>query len=46
LLGDASKANKKLGWSPKYSIDALIEDMVTADFKKAKNGTIQFTEDE
>ena len=28
LLGDASKANRKLGWEPKISFDQLIEDMV------------------
>ena len=28
LLGDASKAKRKLGWEPKKSFDQLIEDMV------------------
>ena len=28
LLGDASKAKRKLGWEPKISFDQLIEDMV------------------
>jgi GDPmannose 4,6-dehydratase len=28
LLGDATKAKKKLGWEPKISFDELIEDMV------------------
>ena len=28
LLGDASKAKRKLGWDPKISFDQLIEDMV------------------
>lgn len=27
LLGDASKAKKKLGWEPKISFDQLVEDM-------------------
>jgi GDPmannose 4,6-dehydratase len=27
LLGDASKANNKLNWYPKYNIDELIKDM-------------------
>ncbi|HEX7845292.1 MAG TPA: GDP-mannose 4,6-dehydratase [Chitinophagaceae bacterium] len=31
LLGDARKAKEKLGWSPKYSLDELIKEMVTAD---------------
>ena len=28
LLGDASKAKRKLGWEPKISFDQLIEDMI------------------
>lgn len=36
LLGDASKARQKLGWSPQYTVDSLIEEMMQADFKKAK----------
>ena len=31
LLGDASKARKKLGWVPKYDLDQLIEEMVLCD---------------
>jgi len=27
LLGDASKAKKKLGWKPKTSFNQLVEDM-------------------
>lgn len=33
LLGDASKAHKKLGWKPKISLDALVEEMVQSDLK-------------
>ena len=33
LLGDASKAKNKLGWKPKYNLDALISDMITNDLK-------------
>ena len=36
LLGDASKARKKLGWKPKISIDDLIKEMIENDFKEAK----------
>jgi len=28
LIGDASKAKEKLGWSPKYDLQALVSDMV------------------
>ena len=36
LCGDASKAKKELGWSPKYDIKLLVKEMVEADFKKAR----------
>ncbi len=31
LLGDPSKANKKLGWIPEYDLDRLIMEMVASD---------------
>jgi GDPmannose 4,6-dehydratase len=31
LLGDASKARRELGWSPKASFDDLVREMVEAD---------------
>lgn len=31
LLGDASKAKKELGWSPKISFEDLIKEMIEAD---------------
>ncbi len=31
LIGDASKARKKLGWEPKYDLAALVKEMVHAD---------------
>lgn len=36
LLGDAKKAKEKLGWTPKYSVEELITEMVMSDFNKAK----------
>ena len=36
LCGDASKAKKELGWSPKYDIKSLVKEMVESDFKKAR----------
>ena len=37
LLGDASKAKKKLKWSPKISFKKLVKEMVDSDFKFAQN---------
>lgn len=39
LIGDASKANQKLGWKPKYTFEALVKEMMAADvelFRKDK----------
>jgi len=36
LLGDASKARKKLGWEPTSDIHSLIDEMVDEDLKSAK----------
>ena len=33
LLGDASKAKKKLGWQPKISFEQLVKEMVDSDLK-------------
>lgn len=37
LIGDATKANKQLGWKPKYDLISLLKEMVASDvdlFKK------------
>jgi len=36
LVGDASKARKKLGWAPKVSFEELVEMMVEADLERLK----------
>jgi len=36
LLGDASKAQRQLGWQPKVSFDELVRLMVDHDLKLAK----------
>lgn len=36
LLGDASRAKKKLGWEPEVSANELCSEMVRADLNKAK----------
>jgi len=36
LLGDAAKARKKLGWTPKVSFEQLVDMMVASDLDIAK----------
>ncbi len=36
LLGDASKAREKLGWTPKISFDELVSEMVQSDLEAAE----------
>ena len=36
LLGSAKKAQTKLGWKPKISIENLISEMILSDYKDAK----------
>jgi GDPmannose 4,6-dehydratase len=33
LIGDANKANTKLGWKPKYDLKSLVAEMVASDLK-------------
>lgn len=33
LIGDATKANTKLGWTPEYDLPALVKDMMRSDVK-------------
>ena len=37
LLGDAKKAQLKLGWKPKYSLEDLVSEMIESDKKIAQN---------
>ena len=37
LVGDPTKAKEKLGWVPKYSFNALVNDMMKSDLKLFKN---------
>jgi len=39
LLGDISKAKKKLGWRPKITFEALVKEMIEEDLKTAKSET-------
>ena len=36
LLGDSTKARKRLGWAPKTSFKELVKEMVTYDLNEAK----------
>jgi GDPmannose 4,6-dehydratase len=39
LIGDSTKAKKKLGWEPKITLEELVDDMMSSDiqlFKKEK----------
>ena len=38
LVGDATKARGSLGWSPRYSFDDLVREMVEADLEKFSKG--------
>ena len=41
LIGDASKARKRLGWQPRISFKELVADMVQSDLKLAQAGMVQ-----
>lgn len=36
LIGDATKANTKLGWTPEYDLQGLVKDMMEHDLKLMK----------
>ena len=40
LLGDATKAREKLGWSPKISFDELVAEMVESDLRVAERDAL------
>jgi GDPmannose 4,6-dehydratase len=40
LLGDASKAKEKLGWTPKTTLKELVAEMVQADYTAAKRDSL------
>jgi GDPmannose 4,6-dehydratase len=40
LLGDATKARKKLGWKPRISFDRLVKEMVAHDLDAAKRDAL------
>lgn len=40
LIGDASKAAKKLGWSPTYTLPELVKEMVQSDMELFKRNLL------
>ena len=36
LLGDASKAEQKLGWKPRINFQQLVSEMILEDYKSAQ----------
>lgn len=40
LIGDASKAYKKLGWKPTYTLPALVKEMVLSDLELFKRNLL------
>jgi GDPmannose 4,6-dehydratase len=40
LLGDASKARARLGWTPQTSFDSLVKEMVAADLQIARRDAL------
>jgi GDPmannose 4,6-dehydratase len=41
LVGDSSKARRVLGWTPRYSFQDLVREMVAADLKALSNSASQ-----
>ena len=40
LLGDASKARKKLGWKPKIKFEELVTEMVRTDLDSSERDSL------
>jgi len=40
LLGDATKAKTKLGWTPKITLAELVREMVASDFDAARRDNL------
>ena len=40
LLGDATKAREKLGWSPRITLEEMIEEMMKNDLALAKRDAL------
>ena len=40
LLGDATKARQKLGWTPATSFESLVREMIDADYESARRDSM------
>ncbi len=40
LLGDPTKAQRELGWTPRTSFDQLVEEMIASDLKAAQRDAL------
>ena len=40
MLGDSTKAHKKLNWTPKITLEEIISEMIEFDKKEAKKELI------
>jgi len=40
LLGDPTKAKEKLGWTPKTSLQELVQEMIESDYNSAKRDAL------
>lgn len=40
LIGDASKAREKLGWSPQHSLESLVQEMIASDLARFRRDTL------
>ncbi len=41
LIGDATKARQKLGWTPKIAFEELVAEMVREDLKGAERDNVK-----
>lgn len=40
LIGDATKAQQKLNWKPKYDLSTLVSEMVLSDLESLRKGSV------
>ena len=44
-MGDAKKANEKLGWAPKITLEELVDEMIKYDYHPFKNAYYHIPQD-